>query len=123
MIAVSFNNSGKRWARVSNPAPKITNCVAPLRTGALHQLVDEARPHQHQPSEAEDVGIVHGFVEILIKSFADGVVGYQNQLSRADQTSATQSGLRTLGSGSREPSARAAAVRIEVWEGNPLASI
>src|SRR5215467_4885817 len=37
--------------------------------------------------------------------------------------SATQSGLRTLTSGSRDPKARAAAVRIEVREGNPLASI
>src|SRR5215469_13233474 len=37
--------------------------------------------------------------------------------------SATQSGLRTLASGSRDPNARAAAVRIEVREGNPLASI
>ena len=37
--------------------------------------------------------------------------------------SATQSGLRTLTSGSRAPKARAAAVRIEVREGNPLASI
>ena len=37
--------------------------------------------------------------------------------------SANQSGLRTLTSGSRDPKARAAAVRIEVREGNPLASI
>src|SRR5215467_8062082 len=37
--------------------------------------------------------------------------------------SATQSGLRTLTSGSRDPKARAAAVKIEVREGNPLASI
>jgi hypothetical protein len=36
---------------------------------------------------------------------------------------ATQSGLRTLASGSRDPNARAAAVRIEVREGSPLASI
>src|SRR6188474_2847274 len=37
--------------------------------------------------------------------------------------SATQSGLRTLASGSRDPSARAAAVRIEVREGNPSGCI
>ena len=36
---------------------------------------------------------------------------------------ASESGLRTLGSGSCDPSARAAAVRIEVREGSPLASI
>ena len=37
--------------------------------------------------------------------------------------SAAQSGFRTLASGSRDPNARAAAVRIAVREGNPLASM
>src|SRR5882762_1541057 len=70
-------------------------------------------------SKAEDIGIVNGSLKILVESLADGMIGYENQLSRA----ATQSGLRTLASGSRDPNPRAAAVRIEVREGNPLASI
>jgi hypothetical protein len=57
----------------------------PAPDSALHEFVDEARPHQHQPNEAEDIGIVHGLLKILVESLADGMVGYQNQLSRADE--------------------------------------
>ena len=58
---------------------------SPAANGAHHQFVDEARPHEHQPDEAEDIGIAHGFLKIPVGSVADGVVGYQSQLSRADQ--------------------------------------
>jgi hypothetical protein len=33
----------------------------------------------------EDVGIGNGFLEIPVESLADGMVGDQSQLSRADQ--------------------------------------
>ena len=36
-------------------------------------------------SKAEDIGIVNGSLKILVESLADGMIGYENQLSRADQ--------------------------------------
>jgi hypothetical protein len=95
----------------------------PAADGALHQLVDEARPHQHQPGEAEDIGIVNGFLKILVESLLMGWSAIRANSAGPISRSAIQSGLRTLASGSRDPNARAAAVRIEVREGNPLASI
>src|SRR5258708_4155851 len=48
--------------------------------GTLQPLIDVARPHQHQPDETEDVGIVHRFLKILVERLADGMFGDQNQL-------------------------------------------
>ena len=75
----------------------------PAADGALHQLVDEAGPHQHQPGEAEDVGIVNGFLKILVESLADGMVGYQSQLSRADQPVGDPVGIAHAGIGFARP--------------------
>jgi hypothetical protein len=95
----------------------------PAAHGTGHPLVNEARPHQHQPCDHEDIGIVNGFLIILVESLADRMVGDESQLSGPIRRSATQSGFRTLASGSRDPKARAAAVTIEVRDGSPLASI
>jgi hypothetical protein len=71
--------------------------------GTLHQFVDEARSHQHQPGEAEDVGIVNGFLKIPVESLADGMVGYQGQLSRADQPVGDPVGIAHAGIGLARP--------------------
>ena len=75
----------------------------PAADRALHQFVDEARPHQHQPGKAEDIGIVNGFLKIPIESLADGMVGYQSQLSRADQPFGDPVGIAHAGIGFTRP--------------------
>lgn len=40
---------------------------------------------QHQPGEAEDIGIVNGFLKIPVEGLADGMVGDQGQFVRAEQ--------------------------------------
>jgi hypothetical protein len=57
----------------------------PTAHRALHQLVYEACPYQHQPNEPEDTGILECVVKILVESLAKRMVGYQRQLSRANQ--------------------------------------
>jgi len=75
----------------------------PVADGAHHVLVDEARPHQHQPDEAEDVGVVHDVVKISVESRADGMVGDQRQLRRADQPVGGPVGIAHAGIGLARP--------------------
>ena len=79
----------------------------PAADGALHPFVDEARPHQHQPDEAEDIGVVHALLEILVERAADGMVGDQRQLSRADQPVGDPVGIAHAGIGLARPEAHA----------------
>jgi len=46
--------------------------------GMLQPLVYKARPHQHQPGEAKDIGIVNSILKIPVESLADGMLSYQS---------------------------------------------
>ena len=67
--------------------------------GQFEALIDEAGAHQHEPNEAEDIGVVDGVVEVAIEGCADGVVGDEGGLRGTNEAVGGPIGVADTGIG------------------------